>query len=96
VFLKVGTCLFSQVQNSGRHLGSNMPVCTSTDTGMGLSILMMFPTPTTIGPINVTTDVAGSFTGVGGPMTYVVSVIVGYPGQYKLTSIVPPCAGNNS
>ncbi|KAG0620065.1 hypothetical protein M758_4G186300 [Ceratodon purpureus] len=81
------------LQNSGRHLGSNMPVCTSTDTGMGLSILVMFPTPTTMGPINVTTDVAGSFTGVGGPMTYVVSVIVGFPGQYKLTSIVPSCAG---
>lgn len=91
--LPANTASADSVQNSGRHLGSNMPVCTSTDTGMGLSILMMFPAPTTIGPINVTTDVAGSFTGVGGPMTYVVSVIVGYPGQYKLTSIVPSCAG---
>lgn len=56
----------------------------------------MFPAPTTMGPINVTTDVAGSFIGVGGPMTYLVSVLIGYPGSYKLTSTVPSCAGNDS
>jgi len=55
----------------------------------------MFPMPTAMGPIKVTTDVAGSFTGVGGPMTYLVSVLVGSPGSYELTSIVPSCAGNH-
>jgi hypothetical protein len=68
-------------------------VCTNTDTGMGLLIDGMYVVPPSSNVVVVDTSTFGTFHGEGGPMVYMVNVVITIVGTYNITSMVPNCVG---
>ncbi len=68
-------------------------VCTYTDTGMGLLIYVMYAVAPPSNIVVVNTSTLGTFYGVGGPMVYMVNIVVTIAGTYNITSMVPNCVG---
>jgi len=66
-------------------------VCTYTDAGMGLLIDGMYLVPPSSNVVVGDTSTFGTFHGEGGPMVYMVNVIITIVGTYNITSMVPNC-----
>ncbi|KAG0621655.1 hypothetical protein M758_3G037700 [Ceratodon purpureus] len=76
-----------------RRLSSG-PICTSTDTGMGLTIMVTYPS-LSMDPVNATVNNGVTYIGLGGPITYLIRIIITTPGVYSVTSMYPSCAGGS-
>lgn len=98
------TKLWCRQEDLGHQLSANSSNYTSvngtttvcnyrtTDTGMGLSIIVAYMMPL-YASVNATLSTGVTYIGYGGPLVYVINIIISAPGTYSVMSINPPCAG---
>lgn len=59
---------------------------------MGLTITVTYLSPS-YDSVNATVNNGVTYNGDGGPISYLIRIIITTPGQYTVTSMYPSCAG---
>ncbi len=94
-FEDLNYCLVWCDQDPNGQMPITIPpvMCAYTDTGLGLLIDGMYAVPPSSNIVVVDTSTFGTFHSEGGPMVYMVNVIITIVGMYNITSMVPNCVG---